>query len=232
MKTFTSDISNQTFPFSERVSARTIRHSLLDLIRSEHPAFGHESYLSQGELNDYRSRLILESLKEELGELTDAERKVVEALAGNTTISGKIDSDGQPVTRGQRLADGMAEFGGSWTFILIFIGVIVAWIILNSVWLANRAFDPFPFILLNLVLSCVAAIQAPVIMMSQNRQETKDRVRSKNDYMVNLKAEIEIRTLHEKVDHMIQDLQHEIFEMQQVQTKLLEEIRKKVTNDE
>ena len=97
----------------------------------------------------------------------------------------------------------MASFGGSWRFLILFAAFMVAWMGLNTWLLASRAFDPYPYILLNLVLSCLAAVQAPVIMMSQNRQEARDRLRAKNDYLVNLKAELEIRLLHEKLDHLL-----------------------------
>lgn len=111
----------------------------------------------------------------------------------------EIESD-EAATFGQRVSDKVADFGGSWVFIIGFLVFIVFWIVLNVVWLGNRAADPYPFILLNLLLSCLAAFQAPIIMMSQNRQEEKDRRRARSDYMINLKAEMEIRSLHEKLD--------------------------------
>src|SRR5690606_14752946 len=113
------------------------------------------------------------------------------------------DAANIPLSPGQRLADKIADFGGSWTFILLFLAFILLWMGINLYWLANKGFDPYPFILLNLILSCLAALQAPVIMMSQNRQEEKDRQRAKNDYMINLKSELEVRILHEKIDHLI-----------------------------
>jgi uncharacterized membrane protein len=102
--------------------------------------------------------------------------------------------------------------------------VLLLWIILNALFLANKGFDPYPFILLNLVLSCVASLQAPIIMMSQNRQSAKDRLQAEHDYQVNLKAEVEIRTLHEKMDHLIQDQWQRLLEIQQIQTDLVEEL--------
>ena len=127
------------------------------------------------------------------------------------------------LTYGQRLADRIASFGGSWTFIIIFFAILFTWISLN-LYFFTQPFDPFPFILLNLILSCLAALQAPVIMMSQNRQEEKDRERSKHDYQVNLKAELEIRMLHEKMDHLILIQQQKLFEMQKIQIEMLQEI--------
>ncbi|MCB9354315.1 MAG: DUF1003 domain-containing protein [Saprospiraceae bacterium] len=129
---------------------------------------------------------------------------------------------------GERLADKVAEFGGSWTFIITFAVVLVSWIALNSYFLAQRTFDPYPYILLNLILSCLAAIQAPVIMMSQNRQEAKDRKRAENDYLINLKSEIEIRHMHQKLDLSLEDQYKHLCEIQQRQIELLEKIERKL----
>jgi uncharacterized membrane protein len=122
----------------------------------------------------------------------------------------------------------VAEFGGSWGFIIFFGGFLVCWIILNAFWLSNQGFDPYPFILLNLILSCLAAIQAPIIMMSQNRQEEKDRERAKKDYMVNLKSELEIRMLHEKIDHLVMHQQQRLLEVQQLQIEMMQDILSRV----
>lgn len=130
----------------------------------------------------------------------------------------------EKLTIGQRLADRVAKFGGSWKFIILFAVVLGGWIVINYMLGPRQRFDPYPFILLNLVLSCLAAIQAPVIMMSQNRQEEKDRQRNENDYLVNLKAEIEIRTLHQKMDLLIQDQFKKLIESQAEQIKLLQAI--------
>jgi len=135
------------------------------------------------------------------------------------------------LTLGERLADKVAEFGGSWRFIITFFIVMVMWIIMNSVLLLRKPFDPYPFILLNLVLSCLAAIQAPIIMMSQNRQEAKDRLRSEQDYRVNLKAELEIRYLHEKIDHLLAQQWQRLVEIQQIQMDLMEELVRKTPRE-
>jgi uncharacterized membrane protein len=128
------------------------------------------------------------------------------------------------LTFGERLSDRIASFGGSWRFIILFGAVLLVWIALNAVFLVNRGFDPYPFILLNLILSCLAAIQAPIIMMSQNRAEARDRLRAENDYKINLKAELEIRHLHEKIDHLLRRQYNRLFEIQQIQIELLEEL--------
>ena len=127
-----------------------------------------------------------------------------------------------------RMADNVAAFGGSWKFIIIFMMFLVAWMIVNVVIFTNKGFDPYPFILLNLILSCIAALQAPVIMMSQNRQEEKDRERAKNDYMINLKSEMEIRLLHEKLDHLIVHQQERLLEIQQIQIDMMNDIMQRL----
>ena len=131
-------------------------------------------------------------------------------------------------TIGNRIADKVAQFGGSWKFILTFFGLLILWIIINSHILLVKPYDPYPFILLNLILSCLAAIQAPIIMMSQNRLESKDRIRAENDYKINLKSEIEVRTLHEKMDYLLLDQWSKMIEIQKLQIDLLNEIRETI----
>lgn len=204
MKTFHSDLSKKEFSISDKVSGKTIRKPILDLIKKDNPHFTSDKYLSLSELNVYREKYMEHLLKSQISDLTELEKTVLVSLKDNTTLTDKIDpEDKQEMTVGQRVADKVASFGGSWTFIISFGGFLLLWISLNMLWLSNRGFDPYPFILLNLILSSLAAIQAPVIMMSQNRQEEKDRERSKKDYMINLKSELEIRMLHEKIDHLI-----------------------------
>ncbi len=135
----------------------------------------------------------------------------------------------EDITRGQRLADKVASFGGSWTFIVSFFIILGAWILYNSMMPQGDHFDPYPFILMNLVLSCIAALQAPVIMMSQNRQEEKDRKRSENDYLINLKAELELRSLHQKMDLLLQEEVRSISEVQEKQFKLLADMDQRLT---
>jgi len=229
METFRSDLSNKEFPVSEKFSAKTIRHSVLDLIQKENPQFSHDGFLSQSELNQYRGKAISEYLEKEVGELSELEKTVLTSISSNTTITDKVDGDNQQkLTMGQLIADKVASFGGSWTFIISFGFFILLWILTNVFWLVNKGFDPYPFILLNLILSCLAALQAPVIMMSQNRQEEKDRERAKKDYMINLKSELEIRTLHEKIDHFVMDQQQELLEIQKVQIDMMNDIISKL----
>lgn len=132
------------------------------------------------------------------------------------------------LTLGQKLADGVATFGGSWLFIFIFFFIFLAWIFSNVVFLNLVTFDPYPFILLNLVLSCIAALQAPIIMMSQNRKEENDRKRSRSDYLINLKAEMEIRNLHGKIDWFISEEMKSLFEIQREQLKILTQLQAEI----
>ena len=224
MSTFRSDLSGKEFAENERVSAKNLRQSLLHFINKTHPNFSKNCFLSIEEMNDYREKYISEFLNKKLGNLTEVEKQVIQSVSKNTMISTEVEEDEQEITFVQKLADKVAEFGGSWGFIIFFMTFLVAWILLNVFWLSHHGFDPYPFILLNLILSCIAAIQAPVIMMSQNRQEEKDRERSKKDYKINLKSELEIRELHEKIDHLIIHYQQDLLEIQKTQIDLLENI--------
>ncbi len=230
MATFISSISNQEFPISEQVFGKTIRKSIFDVILIDHPKFNKKSSISLSELNLYRQKYLASYLVKEVGELSHLEQDVLKTLNDHEIISEKeaLGDNNTNVGYGQRLADKVASFGGSWKFIIIFSLIIFVWILTNILFLSDKGFDPYPFILLNLILSCLAALQAPVIMMSQNRQEEKDRERAKQDYMVNLKAELEIRTLHEKLDHLIIHQQQELLNIQQVQVEMLEDIMKRI----
>src|SRR5690606_617876 len=157
------------------------------------------------------------------------DKDVMEAFQNNSILSENIQDELESeLTFGQRLADKVAAFGGSWAFIVTFFSFIVIWITINILFLATRPFDPYPFILLNLILSCLAAIQAPIIMMSQNRQEQKDRETSQRDYKINLKAELEIKLLSEKIDHLLVYQNKKLLEIQEIQTDYLEDIMKEL----
>jgi uncharacterized membrane protein len=231
MTTFKSDISHLEIPVSDKISGKTIRKSLISFIQKEHPLFTENSYLSINELNTFREKYISDYTIKEIGELSELEETVLSSINKKTILADKIDGDdSQNATFGQRIADKVATFGGSWKFIISFGLFILVWISANIVWLANKGFDPYPFILLNLILSCLAALQAPVIMMSQNRQEEKDRERAKKDYMINLKSELEIRNLNEKVDHLIMHQQQELLEIQKIQIEMLSDILKQINH--
>ena len=207
-----------------------VRPSLIDRIKVDYPDLPAEGYICSDDLDRFRSRYVSELLGQERGELTKLEREVVQSLADHETLAENIEVEyAGHRTFGERLSDQLAAFGGSWTFIVLFFLVLAIWMAFNILAVARDIFDPYPFILLNLVLSCLAAIQAPIIMMSQNRQEAKDRLRSENDYRVNLKAELEIRHLHEKIDHILTRQWERLAEIQQIQLELMQDpaIRKR-----
>ena len=205
--------------------AELIRPSLLEFIKKRLPDLDDKGFICFDDLGEFRKDYIKEVLEDEIGELSALDQEVVESLQQHEILSSDLEKQFEKkLTFGERLSDRIAEFGGSWKFLIIFGAVLVGWIILNAVFLLNRGFDPYPFILLNLILSCLAAVQAPVIMMSQNRAEARDRLRAENDYKVNLKAELEIRHLHEKIDHLLRRQYNRLFEIQQIQIELLEEI--------
>jgi uncharacterized membrane protein len=231
-KTFISSISGVEFPITERVSCQFVSLSILELIQQDHPNVTDDDFISLSELNLYREKYIANYLSRGLGELTQLESTVMNSLNENKLIVNQIDDEPSKLTMGQRVADRVADFGGSLTFIISFGFFILIWISLNVYWFANKGFDPYPFILLNLILSCIAALQAPVIMMSQNRQEEKDRERARNDYMINLKSELEIRMLHEKLDHLMLHQQQELIEIQKVQIEMMNDILSKIQDQQ
>ena len=205
--------------------AELIRPSLLEFIKKKLPDLDSNGFICLDDLGEFRKDYIKEVLQDEIGELSVLDNEVIESLHQHEILASNIEEQFErKLTFGERLSDQIASFGGSWRFIILFGVVLVLWIILNAALLLNRGFDPYPFILLNLILSCLAAMQAPIIMMSQNRAELRDRLRSENDYKINLKAELEIRHLHEKIDHLLRRQYNRLFEIQQIQIELLEEI--------
>lgn len=226
--TFISDISKKEFPLADKVSAKTIRNPILALIENDFPDFDKTKFLAIEELNMYREKYISNYLLVEIGELSNLEAKVINSLSEDKSLVSGVEDELGARTVGQKVADQVAGFGGSWKFIILFGVFIVLWILANIYILLNKGFDPYPFILLNLILSCLAALQAPVIMMSQNRQEEKDRERAKKDYMINLKSELEIRMLHEKLDHLIMHQQEELIEIQKVQIEMMNDILSRI----
>lgn len=202
-----------------------LRPALVDRIRQDYPALDHDARISRHAIDRYRMLYVEELLRQERGELSQLDREVARSLAEGAPLSTNVEENyDEARTFGERLSDSLAVFGGSWTFLIVFALGLAGWITINAIQ-SNEAFDPYPYILLNLILSCLAAVQAPIIMMSQKRQEAKDRLRSLNDYRVNLKAELEIRHLHEKVDHLITRQWERLAEIQELQIELLQERR-------
>lgn len=218
-------LCHHEFERDEVLPAALVRKSLAALIRTEHPEWSSESWICLADLNHYRTRLVREALEAERGELTQLDQEVLQSIKDEELLAQdlnrRLDRD---LTFGERVADRVAEFGGSWRFIISFGAFIAVWISINCAAFLMRAWDPYPFILLNLILSCLAALQAPVIMMSQNRQEERDRQRAENDYRINLKAELEIRNLHAKLDLLLQHQWQRLLEIQEIQTEMMEEL--------
>src|SRR5881396_3286729 len=204
--------------------AELIRPSLLEFIKKKVPDVDSKAFICFEDLGDFRKDYVKEVLEDEIGELSVLDNEVIESLHQHEILASNIEEQFErKLTFGERLSDQIASFGGSWRFIILFGVVLVLWIILNAALLLNRGFDPYPFILLNLLLSCLAAMQAPVIMMSQNRQAARDRNDAKLDYEVNVRAETEIARLHEKIDERDIEMR-ELLEINRRQLALIERL--------
>ena len=200
------------------------------MIQHELGRWDESGWICLEDLQRFQHKYVERLLEDEKGEITQLEQQVLESMRDQEILSQNPETEFDAgLTLGQRAADRIADFGGSWIFIAVFALVMFCWMLLNSYVLAARPFDPYPYILLNLELSCLAAIQAPVIMMSQNRQEARDRQRSLHDYQVNLKAELEIRHLHQKIDHLLSRQWERLVEIQEVQIELIDQIARRKT---
>ena len=219
-------VCHQLFKVGEVINAHLIEEPIVQRIREKQGTWSPEGYVCLGDLNLFRTGYVTETLKSANEEAAEMGKEMSQVIEEETRVlSRNINKEFESrLTTGDRMSDRLADFGGSWTFITIFIVVCVAWMAINTAVLLAKAFDPYPYILLNLVLSCLAAIQAPVILMSQNRQEAKDRLRSEHDYEINMKAEIEIRKLHEKMDHLLMHQWQRLMDIQQLQVNQMEEI--------
>ena|SRR3990167_407998 len=207
------------------ISGEVIRSGVAEIIKKRNPAWTPSNLICLSCLNLFRSEYIEDALEEEKGELSQLDLAVIESLKEQETLTENLNlAFDKDLTIGQRMADRVASFGGSWVFVALFFLAFFVWMGVNTALILARPFDPYPYILLNLVLSCLAAVQAPVIMMSQNRMEAKDRLRSEHDYQVNLKAELEIRHLHEKLDVLLKHQWQKLLEIQQIQMDLMKEL--------
>lgn len=223
----TSHISQQPIMNGEEIKGLDIREGIFKLIQTKFPKFQVNDFISIEELNQYRRLYLTSLIAQEKGELAVIDQDVMDAIKNNSILSENVQDDIEAeLNFGQRIADQVASFGGSWTFIITFFSFILIWIGINIGVIAQKPFDPYPFILLNLILSCLAAIQAPIIMMSQNRQEQKDRQRGEHDYKINLKAELEIKLLSEKIDHLLVHQNKKLLEIQEIQTDYLDDLLK------
>jgi uncharacterized membrane protein len=218
-------VCRQAKPIHDLTPAELVRPALHELIRHDCAAWDSHSWICHADLHRYTAMLIENMLTEERGELGRLDVEVLASLRENEITVKNINEQlaGQN-TLGERMADRMAEFGGSWRFVLLFMGLLALWVVVNSLAVLWRPIDPYPFIFLNLILSCIAALQAPIIMMSQNRQEKRDRLRADQDYKVNLKAELEVRLLTAKIDQLRNHQWQRLLEIQKIQTDLMQEI--------
>lgn len=218
-------ICGKTFAHRDLVPGAAVRDVIAKEIIHDHPDWSPESFICRPDLAKYRAKYVRFLLESEKGELTTLEQEVLHSIRDHELLAKNVDAEfDQKWSFGERLADRIAAFGGSWAFLICFGAFLALWIVMNSIVLIWRPLDPYPFIFLNLILSCLAAIQAPIIMMSQNRQEAKDRIRSQHDYQVNLKAELEIRHLHDKIDHLLSHQWDRLAQIQEIQLDLLSEI--------
>lgn len=218
-------ICKKKFKLSELTPAEIVRPSVVEIIKKHHKNWETNGFICFNDLNHFRGEYIRSLLETETGELSTLESDVLQSLKEHELLTNNVDSEFEKnCTLAERLSDKISEFGGSWKFVISFGVVIFLWILVNAIGILRNPFDPYPYILLNLVLSTLAAIQAPIIMMSQNRLETKDRMRGEHDYKIDLKAELEIRHLHEKMDHLIRQQWGRLLEIQHIQTEILEEI--------
>jgi len=218
-------------PYDLLIPSEMLRPALKETIKKHDARWVPGEMLCGDCLDLLREEYVEDALKEEVGELTGLEQEVIRSIKEQETLTENINvAFEKNITFGQHIADHVASFGGSWIFIGTFFLVLAAWIAINSASSLLHPFDPFPYILLNLILSCLAAIQAPIIMMSQNRIETRDRLRSENDYQVNLKAELEIRHLHEKLDVLLKHQWQKLLEIQQIQMDFMKELVRRDDN--
>lgn len=221
-------ICGQIKPAADITPGILVRPAIDAVIRRKKPEWTVNDSICTACHNHFRTEYVMEQVGKDHRELSALEQEVVESIRQNQIVTDNLNKEySEHQTTGGKVADKVASFGGSWKFIFIFFSVMAVWIVFNTVPLLWRPFDPFPFILFNLVLSMLAAIQAPIIMMSQNRQEARDRLRAENDYQVNLKAEIEIRVLTEKMDQLLHHQWQRLLEIQRMQTEMIGDLANK-----
>lgn len=218
--TFTCPTCGKNRPESHRVAASRLRHTIVQCLHREYPAWDGQ-FTCREDVHKCRIRLMREAIEGQRGAIGALDVSVLDRMAQQELIAKNLGV--RSGSLGGRVADAVASFGGSWPFLGLFGCLLAVWMTSNAV-LLSQPFDPYPFILLNLALSCLTAAQAPIIMMSQNRQALKDRERAEHDYEINLKAELELQLLHEKLDHLLLVEWQRLLDIQASQTEMLEEL--------
>lgn len=219
------EICHKEFSSAKLFPIRLIRNSLFDAICNKDSTINRNGYICYPDLREIRSEHIERLLTADKGVISKLEKEVIASLKKQDILAENINKKFEKkLTFGEKMSDRVAKFGGSWKFILSFFVVMIAWMVFNGFYFYHVSFDPYPFILLNLVLSCLAAIQAPIIMMSQNRQAEKDRLQANEDYCTNLKAELEIQQLHSKLDIFMKHQWESLIELQKIQIELAEDL--------
>ncbi len=232
MKNKTCELCRNIFSDSDVFNNSQLRLAVREEIIRQQPSWNEDSYICESCLDKVRIKLLQDMIEQERGELSALDERVIDSLAQHEIVTQHTeDTFAEGLSFAQKLSDKMASFGGSWKFLILFCVVLTGWIIINQIVPSADKFDPYPFILLNLVLSCLAAVQAPIIMMSQNRQEAKDRLRSEHDYQDNLKAELEIRQLHMKIDQLLKRQWSRLLEIQQMQIEMLQAYHRSMGKD-
>jgi uncharacterized membrane protein len=218
-------VCHRSFSKKDMVSGELVRKEIVKEIKQTVPDWSSTDFICHSDLAIMRSQYIHSLLIAEKNELTSMEQSVLMSINENDILSSNVEDElEQNWTTVEQLTDRIAKFGGSWSFLICFGVFLSIWMITNSLVVWLRPADPYPFIFLNLILSCLTAMQAPVIMMSQNRHAAKDRLRSQHDYKVNLKAELEIRSLHEKIDHLLSHQWEKMVKIQEIQLEMLSEL--------
>lgn len=226
-KSVVCQICNKTKALKEVLPADMVRLSMVSIIKETNINWDEKGFICKDDLDEFRAKFVERIFDSENGELSDVERKVVENIKDQEIITKNLyDQYTTELSIWDKASDKIASFGGSWRFIGFFFLFMAIWMGLNVVLsIYGKSWDNYPFILLNLILSCIASIQAPIIMMSQNRLEKRDRLRAESEYQINLKAEIGIRNLHEKMDHMLFKQWEKTSEIQKVMIELMREIK-------
>lgn len=222
---YSCSVCQKCFPKQNVVSGELLHKEITNEIKRAVPNWGTKDFICHTDLNNVRSQYVHSLLLSEKNELSAIEKSVLNSFQENEFLSSNIEEEIEKNnSKLERLTDKIAKFGGSWAFLICFSVFLVVWMAANSLIVWLKPADPYPFIFLNLILSCLTAIQAPIIMMSQNRHAAKDRMRSQHDYKINLKSELEIRHLHEKIDHLLSHQWEKMLKIQEIQMEMLEEL--------